>query len=63
MSIACMWWCYVCPTELIYTRNDEGRELLVKAKMKAFPFTFESQVKRQDRWQPSEQEILNGPIG
>ncbi len=45
-------WCrYVCPTELIYTRNDEGRKRLVKAKMQAFSSIFESQVKRQDRWQ------------
>ena len=48
-------WCrYVCPTELIYTRKHEGRKRLVKAKMKAFSSTFESQVKRQDRWQPGE---------
>jgi hypothetical protein len=48
-------WCrYVCPSELIYTRDDEGRKRLVKAKMKAFSSTFESQVKRQDRWQSDE---------
>ena len=46
-------WCrFVCPTELIYTRSDEGRKRLVKAKMRAFSSTFESQVKRQDHWQP-----------
>ncbi len=45
-------WCkYMGPTEMIYTRNDEGRERLVKAKMRAFSAVFASQVKRQDRWQ------------
>lgn len=44
-------WCrFVCPTELIYTRSDEGRKRLVKAKMQAFSSTFENQVRRQDRW-------------
>ena len=45
-------WCrYVGPTELIYTRNEAGRERLVKARMKAFSSTFARDIKRQDRWQ------------
>ncbi len=45
-------WCkYVGPTELIYTRTQEGRERLVKARMKAFSSTFSREIKRQDRWQ------------
>ena len=45
-------WCkYVGPTELIYTRTEEGRKRLVKARMKAFSSTFSKEIKRQDRWQ------------
>lgn len=45
-------WCkYVGPTELIYTRTAEGRQRLVKARMKAFSSTFKRDIKRQDRWQ------------
>ncbi|TQV72091.1 DEAD/DEAH box helicase [Aliikangiella marina] len=45
-------WCkYVCPTELIYTRSPQGRQHLIKAKMRAFSSLFSEEVKRQDRWQ------------
>ncbi|WP_200821135.1 hypothetical protein [Oceanicoccus sp. KOV_DT_Chl] len=45
-------WCkYVGPTELIYTRTDEGRRRLVKARMQAFSSTFSREIRRQDRWQ------------
>ena len=45
-------WCrFVGPTEMIYARTAEGRKRLLKAKMRAFSSVFESQVKRQDRWQ------------
>jgi hypothetical protein len=45
-------WCkYVGPTELIYTRTEEGRKALLKARMKAFSALFSKQVKREDRWQ------------
>jgi superfamily II DNA or RNA helicase len=45
-------WCkYVGPTELIYTRTADGRQRLVKARMKAFSSTFKREIKRQDRWQ------------
>ncbi|SBS37409.1 Type III restriction enzyme, res subunit [Marinomonas spartinae] len=38
-------------SELIYTRTEEGRRRLLRAKMKAFSSTFKDEVKRQDRWQ------------
>ena len=41
----------VCLSDLIYTRTPEGRQQLLKAKMKAFSSNFSKQVKRQDRWQ------------
>ncbi len=45
-------WCrYVGPTELIYTRSSDGRDALIKARMKAFSATYQNSVKRQDRWQ------------
>ena len=45
-------WCkHVSLSELIYTRTPEGRKRLLKAKMKAFSSNFNSEVKRQDRWQ------------
>ena len=41
-------WCrYVGPTEMIYTRTSEGRQILLKAKMRAFSSVFEKKVKRQ----------------
>ncbi len=45
------WKEYVGPSELVYTRNDNGRAILLKAKMKSFSSAFENDVKRQDRWQ------------
>jgi len=45
------WSKYVGPTELIYTRTADGRQRLVKARMKAFSSTFNREIKRQDRWQ------------
>lgn len=45
------WNKYVGPTELIYTRNPEGRQRLLKAKTRAFSSVFEQEVKREDRWQ------------
>lgn len=45
-------WCkYVCSTELIYIRSQQGKQQLLKAKMRAFSSTFENKVKREDRWQ------------
>lgn len=45
-------WChYVSPTELIYTRTKEGKQRLLKAKMRAFSSIFENKVRREDRWQ------------
>lgn len=45
------WQKNVCLSELIYTRTEEGRRKLLKAKMKSFSSTFKDEVKRQDRWQ------------
>jgi hypothetical protein len=44
------WNRWVCPGELIYTRGDEGRRVLLKARMRAFSSAFASEAKRQDRW-------------
>lgn len=45
-------WCkYVGPSELVYTRTEEGKTRLVKAKMKAYSSVFAREIKRQDRWQ------------
>lgn len=45
-------WCkYIGPSELIYTRSNEGRASLLKAKMRSFSSAFEAKIKRQDRWQ------------
>ncbi|HEY9050075.1 MAG TPA: DEAD/DEAH box helicase family protein [Gammaproteobacteria bacterium] len=45
------WRKYVGPSELIYTRNHEGKAMLLKARMKSFSSAFENEIKRQDRWQ------------
>nr|WP_249422378.1 DEAD/DEAH box helicase family protein [Marinomonas lutimaris] len=45
------WQKNVSLSELVYTRTEEGRRRLLKAKMKAFSSTFKDEVKRQDRWQ------------
>lgn len=45
------WQKNVCLSELIYTRTEDGRKRLLKAKMKAFSSTFNDEVKRLDRWQ------------
>lgn len=37
--------------ELIYTRNQEGREALIKAKSRAFSSAFAKELKRVDKWQ------------
>lgn len=45
-------WCkYVGPSELIYTRNNEGRARLLKARMQSFSSAFKRVINRQDRWQ------------
>lgn len=45
-------WCkYVGPSELIYTRNNEGRARLLKAKMQSFSSAFKREINRQDKWQ------------
>ena len=44
------WQQRVCQAELIYTRTDEGRELLLKARMRAFANAREDLARRIDRW-------------
>ncbi len=44
------WQKNVSLSELIYTRTEEGRKRLLKAKIKSFSSTFKDEVKRQDRW-------------
>lgn len=36
--------------ELIYTRNEVGRDLLLKAKARSFSSLFSKEVKRQNQW-------------
>ena len=44
-------WCkHVSPSELIYTRTEEGQARLLKARMRAFSSNFSAEVKRLDRW-------------
>ena len=45
------WQKNVSLSELIYTRTEEGRKRLLKAKVKSFSSTFKDEIKRQDRWQ------------
>lgn len=45
------WSMYVGPGDLIYCRNESGREQLLKARMRAFSAVFKTRTKRQDRWQ------------
>ncbi|VGO22429.1 hypothetical protein SCARR_04512 [Pontiella sulfatireligans] len=41
----------VGPSDLIYTRSEEGRAELVHAKAHAFTAAFKDQTRRLDRWQ------------
>lgn len=50
-TFAQAWRKYVSPTRLIYTRSEEGRQLLLKARAHAFSAVFQRMVRRQDRWQ------------
>ena len=45
------WSKYVGSADLIYTRNHQGRESLLKARMRAFSSTFAKDMRRVDRWQ------------
>ena len=38
------------PTELIYTRNGDGRRQLLRARMRAFSAGFATRTERSDRW-------------
>ncbi|WP_372845784.1 DEAD/DEAH box helicase family protein [Pontiella sp.] len=45
------WSRYVGPSDLIYTRSEEGRAELVHAKARAFTAAFKEETRRLDRWQ------------
>lgn len=45
------WQKNVCLSELIYTRTENGRKRLLRAKLKSFSSTFKAEVRRQDKWQ------------
>ncbi|MBV7314445.1 DEAD/DEAH box helicase family protein [Shewanella sp. NIFS-20-20] len=45
------WSKYVGSADLIYTRSEQGRASLLKAKMRAFSSTFANDMRRIDRWQ------------
>jgi len=44
------WRKHVSPGDLIYTRTDDGRAALVKAKMRAYANAHERECRRIDRW-------------
>ncbi len=48
---ALMWGKYVGPNKLIFTRNLEGRKLLLKARQKALSTSFQKRSERIDTWQ------------
>ena len=41
----------VGPAELVYTRTQEGRGFLLKARRRAFSAAFADRTERRDRWQ------------
>jgi hypothetical protein len=45
------WHRYVGPGELVYTRREGGRALLLAARTRAFSTVFEDPAERLDRWQ------------
>ncbi len=44
------WQQHVGPGELLYTRSDEGRRLLLQARGRAFANAYERVARRMDRW-------------
>jgi superfamily II DNA or RNA helicase len=45
------WVQYVGPSDLIYTRSEDGRAQLVHAKARALTAAFKEETRRLDRWQ------------
>lgn len=45
-----LWEERIGPTELIYTRNSEGRKVLLQGRVRALSVAFEEVPKRRDRW-------------
>ncbi|MCI0712802.1 MAG: type III restriction endonuclease subunit R, partial [Chloroflexi bacterium] len=46
-----IWHQRVSPGELIYTRSTDGREVLLKARARAFSTAMAPRAERRDRWQ------------
>lgn len=46
-----LWKKYIGPCEIVYTRNVEGRKLLLKARKDAFSATKRKKSKRLSKWQ------------
>jgi hypothetical protein len=51
LAFARIWNRRVARGELIYTRNGEGRRLLLKARARAFSSEFVHEAQRLDQWQ------------
>lgn len=51
ITIQATWNKWVGPSELLYTRNDNGRSILLKARSHAFSTAMEKQSNRLDQWQ------------
>ncbi len=49
-SFLAAWHQHVGPGELLYTRGDEGRRLLLHARGRAFANAYERVARRMDRW-------------
>ena len=48
---AALWQKYIGPCEIVYTRNYEGRKLLLKARKIAFSSSRRSKTKKLSKWQ------------
>jgi len=45
-----MWKKYVGDADLIYTRNEEGRKILLKARAEALSTAFQKRSERRSCW-------------
>ncbi len=44
-------WCsHVGPVQLVYTRTDDGRKVLLRARMHSFAAAFQAHAERMSRW-------------
>jgi len=44
------WQCCVSNTELIYTRNEKGRSILAKARVRSLSSVFRRDTERREMW-------------